>query len=205
MPLELAAHSSDYLELTGNYIGAGAEHGGGCETLARITLSNDRLIVYTPALFAALDAAEKRGFDKAMERLNMTIQGVLDVTAPATGSIPLEECPQFVRDFHALSAEDQNRALSGLQGIIHDGNVWDGKHIRVHPKQEVKAFREPTKEELSIIRKERAAKRDARRPKRVQVESTSTGIEYMSVEQINIEKARRANALAERRASKGRA
>jgi len=67
IPASLRAHVSDYLELTGSWIGDGA-HGGGCETLARITLDHDRLIISRPHLVAAINEAEQRGFQRSFDQ-----------------------------------------------------------------------------------------------------------------------------------------
>lgn len=77
IPASLRTHVSDYLELTSPWIGDGAN--GGCETLARINLGHDRLIISRPHLVAAINEAEQRGYDRALAELNATAESIANM------------------------------------------------------------------------------------------------------------------------------
>lgn len=79
IPESMKAHCEDTIELTGSWIGAGAD-GTGCETIARFSLHRDRLIVCREKMIDAIEGAHedgfKAGYEKALADINATLGAI---------------------------------------------------------------------------------------------------------------------------------
>lgn len=80
IPASLQSHVETSLELTGSWIGDGAD-GSGCETIARFELNKERLIVSRKHLIDAVEKAYEdgvnAGYARALQEMKETLGAIL--------------------------------------------------------------------------------------------------------------------------------